>query len=49
VLSTLEYAAVTRRQSTTDAGKLDPAFERELTRAVVAFIGAPTSGGRRAG
>jgi AcrR family transcriptional regulator len=49
VLSTLEYAAVTRRQSTTDAGKLDPAFERELTRAVVAFIGVPTSGGRRAG
>ena len=47
VLSTLEYAALTRRQSTTDAGKLDPAFARELTRAVVAFIGAPTSGGRR--
>jgi AcrR family transcriptional regulator len=48
VLNTLEYDAVTRRHAATEAGKCDPAFARELTRAVVAFIGAPTSGGRRA-
>jgi AcrR family transcriptional regulator len=46
VLNTLEYDALAHRASSTGGARPDEVLARELGRAVVAFIGAPVSGGR---
>ncbi|HEX3595893.1 MAG TPA: TetR/AcrR family transcriptional regulator [Polyangiaceae bacterium] len=47
VLGTLESDALARRISSTEPARTDAVLAGELSRAVVAFIGAPVSGGRR--
>jgi AcrR family transcriptional regulator len=47
VLGTLESDALARRTSSTEPARTDAVLAGELSRAVVAFIGAPVSGGRR--
>jgi AcrR family transcriptional regulator len=47
VLCTLECSALERRPPSTEQERADEALAREISRAVVAFIGAPMSGGRR--
>ena len=47
VLCTLECSALERRPPSAEQDKSDEALAHEISRAVVAFIGAPMSGGRR--
>jgi AcrR family transcriptional regulator len=47
VLGTLESDAVARRSSSTEPAQTDEVLTAELSRAVLAFLGAPVSGGRR--
>ena len=48
VLSTLDCDALERRPPSPETARADEMLAREISRAVVAFIGAPMSGGRRA-
>jgi len=49
VLGTLEYDALARRISSNEPARADEVLARELSRAVLAFIGAPVSGRRSSG
>src|SRR5262249_48818521 len=48
VLNTLGYNALMDRESSNGGARPDDVLARELARAVIAFIGAAVSGGRRA-